>query len=96
VFFRFDALAAQHGLEKIKTIGYGHMVAGAVPEERSDHAVAVAAMALAMLDAVENMDPANQPLRLRIGLHTGPLIAGVIGTHKLVYDIWGDIVQTPS
>lgn len=95
VFSRFDALAAQQGLEKIKTIGDGYMVAGGVPEERDDHAVAVAAMALAMLDALEHMDhAAGRPLRLRIGLHTGPLIAGVIGTHKFVYDVWGDTVNT--
>ena len=95
VFSRFDALAAQRGLEKIKTIGDGYMVAGGVPEERDDHAAAVAAMALAMLDAIENIGhAAGSPLRLRVGLHTGPLIAGVIGTHKFVYDVWGDTVNT--
>lgn len=95
VFSRFDALAARHGLEKIKTIGDGYMVAGGVPEQRDDHAVAVAAMAVAMLDAVENLgEAASRPLRLRIGLHTGPLIAGVLGTHKFVYDVWGDTVNT--
>jgi adenylate cyclase len=95
VFSCFDALAARQGLEKIKTIGDGYMVAGGVPEERDDHAVAVAAMAVAMLEAIENMGhAAGKPLRLRIGLHTGPLIAGVIGTHKFVYDVWGDTVNT--
>jgi adenylate cyclase len=95
VFSRFDALAAQRGLEKIKTIGDGYMVAGGVPEERYDHAAAVAAMALSMLDAIENIGhAAGRPLRLRVGLHTGPLIAGVIGTHKFVYDVWGDTVNT--
>ena len=95
VFSRFDALAARHGLEKIKTTGDGYMVAGGVPEERADHAVQVAEMALAMLDAVETAGrAAGQPLRLRIGLNTGPLIAGVLGTHKFVYDVWGDTVNT--
>ena len=95
VFSRFDALAARHGLEKIKTTGDGYMVAGGVPEERADHAVRVAEMALAMLDAVETAGrAAGQPLRLRIGLNTGPLIAGVLGTHKFVYDVWGDTVNT--
>jgi len=95
VFSRFDALAARHGLEKIKTTGDGYMVAGGVPEARTDHAVAVAEMALAMLDAVETASRAvGQPLRLRIGLNTGPLIAGVLGTHKFVYDVWGDTVNT--
>jgi class 3 adenylate cyclase len=95
VFSRFDALAARQGLEKIKTIGDGYMVAGGVPEARDDHAVAVAEMALAMLDAVETMGLAPaELLQLRIGLHTGPLIAGVLGTHKFVYDVWGDTVNT--
>jgi class 3 adenylate cyclase len=95
VFSRFDALAARHGLEKIKTTGDGYMVAGGVPEARTDHAVAVAEMALAMLEEVETAGRAvGQPLRLRIGLNTGPLIAGVLGTHKFVYDVWGDTVNT--
>ena len=95
VFSRFDALAARHGLEKIKTTGDGYMVAGGVPEERTDHAVAVVEMALAMLDAVETAGrTVGQPLRLRIGLNTGALIAGVLGTHKFVYDVWGDTVNT--
>jgi adenylate cyclase len=83
LFSRFDALAAGHGLEKIKTTGDGYMVAGGLPEERADHAVAVAEMALAMLDAVDTAGrTAGQPLQLRIGLDTGALIAGVLGTHK--------------
>jgi class 3 adenylate cyclase len=95
IFSRFDALAARHGLEKIKTTGDGYMVAGGLPEERTDHAVAVAEMALAMLDAVEAAGRAvEQPLRLRVGLNTGALIAGVLGTHKFVYDVWGDTVNT--
>jgi adenylate cyclase len=95
LFSRFDALAARHGVEKIKTIGDGYMVAGGLPETRADHAVAVAEMALAMLDAVEEARPAlGQPLQLRVGLHTGELMAGVIGTRKFAYDVWGDTVNT--
>jgi adenylate cyclase len=95
IFSRFDTLAARHGLEKIKTTGDGYMVAGGLPEERADHAPAVAEMALAMIDAVESAGAAaGQPLQLRVGLNTGALIAGVLGTHKFVYDIWGDTVNT--
>jgi adenylate cyclase len=95
VFCRFDGLAARHGLEKIKTTGDGYMVAGGLPEKRTDHAAAVAEMALAMLDAVETAGrTVGERLQLRIGLNTGALIAGVLGTHKFVYDIWGDTVNT--
>ncbi len=95
LFARFDALAAEHGVEKIKTIGDGYMLAGGVPEPRPDHAMAVAEMALAMRDAAAATAVAvGEPLRLRIGLHSGPLIAGVIGMHKFVYDVWGDTVNT--
>jgi class 3 adenylate cyclase len=95
LFASFDALAAQHGVEKIKTIGDGYMVAGGIPEPRADHAVAVARMALAMLEAAQETESVlGESLRLRIGLHSGPLIAGVIGTHKFAYDVWGDTVNT--
>jgi class 3 adenylate cyclase len=95
IFSRFDGLAARHGLEKIKTTGDGYMVASGLPEARSDHAAAAAEMALAMLDAVETAGrTVGEPLRLRIGLNTGALIAGVLGTHKFVYDVWGDTVNT--
>ncbi len=95
LFSRFDALAARHGVEKIKTIGDGYMVASGLPETRTDHVVAAAEMALAMLDAVAAVGRvAGAPLQLRVGLHTGNLVAGVIGTHKFVYDVWGDTVNT--
>lgn len=100
LFSAFDALAERSGLEKIKTIGDGYMVAGGVPEPRPDHAEAVAEIALGMHAAAETVSQAlsglGQPLRLRIGLHSGPLVAGVIGTHKFVYDVWGDTVNTAS
>jgi adenylate cyclase len=95
IFSRFDYLAARHGLEKIKTTGDGYMVASGLPEARSDHAAAAAEMALAMLDAVKAAARiAGESLQLRVGLNTGALIAGVLGTHKFVYDVWGDTVNT--
>jgi adenylate cyclase len=95
IFSRFDSIAAAHELEKIKTIGDGYMVAGGVPTERADHAVTIAEMALEMLDATEAAGrDLGENLRLRIGLDTGPIVAGVIGTHKFLYDVWGDCVNT--
>jgi adenylate cyclase len=95
IFCRLDDLAARHGLEKIKTTGDGYMLAGGLPEARADHAMVVAEMALAMLDAVETAGRiVGERLQLRIGLNTGALIAGVLGTHKFVYDVWGDTVNT--
>ncbi|HVA12822.1 MAG TPA: adenylate/guanylate cyclase domain-containing protein, partial [Stellaceae bacterium] len=100
LFSRFDALAERAGLEKIKTIGDGYMIAGGVLEPRRDHAEAMAEIALAMHVAAADTSRAlgmlSAPLRLRIGLHTGPLVAGVIGTQKFVYDVWGDTVNTAS
>jgi class 3 adenylate cyclase len=95
VFSRFDSIAAAHGLEKIKTIGDGYMVAGGVPEERADHAVTIAEMALEMLDSIEAASrDLGENLQLRIGMDTGAIVAGVIGTHKFLYDVWGDTVNT--
>jgi adenylate cyclase len=100
LFSRFDAIAHRLGLEKIKTIGDGYMVAGGLPDPRADHAVAVAEMALAMhaaaAMATRAMGELGRKLQLRIGIHSGPLVAGVIGTHKFVYDVWGDTVNTAS
>jgi class 3 adenylate cyclase/CHASE3 domain sensor protein len=97
LFARFDALAASLALEKIKTIGDGYMVAGGVPDELPDHAGVVAQMALGMRAVGAGVSvEIGEPLRLRIGMHSGPLIAGVIGTHKFVYDVWGDTVNTAS
>lgn len=95
LFCRFDILAARYGVEKIKTTGDGYMVAGGLPEARTNDVVAVAEMALAMLDAVEAARCAvGEPLQLRIGVNTGALVAGVIGSHKIAYDVWGDTVNT--
>lgn len=95
IFCRFDALAARYGIEKIKTTGDGYMVAGGLSEGQTDNVVKTAEMALEMLDIVEEARRAvGEPLQLRIGLHTGGLVAGVIGTYKFAYDVWGDAVNT--
>jgi adenylate cyclase len=97
IFAAFDRLAAEHGVEKIKTIGDAYMAAAGIPEPQADHASRVAALSLAMLDAVKTIAATtNIGLKARIGMHSGPIIAGVIGTHKFAYDIWGDTVNTAS
>jgi class 3 adenylate cyclase len=96
LFSEFDDLAMRHGLETIKSIGDGYMVTGGILEERPESAIAVAEMALSMLDAAKAAGQAiHEELQLRIGIHTGgPIIAGVLGTHKIAYDVWGDAVNT--
>ena len=97
LFTRFDALANERDLEKIKTIGDAYMVAAGVPVARPDHAEAVADMALAMLDEVERAHgPNGAKVGIRIGIDTGPVVAGVIGREKFAYDLWGDTVNTAS
>ena len=97
LFCRFDDLAASHGLEKIKTIGDCYMIAGGLPEPRADHAEAVAAMSLEMLRVTgEFSAEVAEAIQVRIGIHTGPVVAGVIGKHKFIYDLWGDTVNTAS
>ena len=97
VFSRFDHAVAAHGLEKIKTIGDAYMVAGGLPEPLPDHARRVADLALDMLDIVQRTRASvDIDLRARIGIHNGPVVAGVIGTHKFIYDVWGDTVNTAS
>jgi adenylate cyclase len=97
VFARWDLLVAEHGVEKIKTIGDAYMVAGGVPLPRTDDAEAIAALALAMGPALTQCSAeADVPLQVRIGIDTGPVVAGVIGRAKFSYDLWGDTVNTAS
>jgi guanylate cyclase len=97
VFVAWDELAARHGVEKIKTIGDAYMVAGGIPLPREDHVEAIAEMALAMGPALARVATATGlPLQVRIGIDTGPVVAGVIGRAKFIYDLWGDTVNTAS
>jgi adenylate cyclase len=94
VFSEFDALAQALGIEKIKTIGDGYLAVAGVPEARGDHAEAVAEMALGMLSILDRLNPTLvEPLQMRVGLSSGSVIAGVIGSHKFAYDVWGTTVN---
>ncbi|MEG5057942.1 adenylate/guanylate cyclase domain-containing protein [Microcoleus sp. A2-C5] len=97
IFSTFDNLAERHGLEKIKTIGDAYMVVGGLPIPRPDHAEAIAEMAIDMQEAIIDFSKTqNQHLSIRIGINTGPVVAGVIGIKKFIYDLWGDTVNTAS
>jgi class 3 adenylate cyclase len=96
VFSGFDELAGRHGLEKIKTIGDAYMVAGGLPQPRPDHLDAMATLALEMQESIRKTGREFGGLSLRIGLHAGSVVAGVIGTRKFIYDVWGDTVNTAS
>jgi len=97
LFSHFDALADHFGLEKIKTIGDAYMVAAGIPRPRPDHARALALMALDMLEVMRSSpDIAPLGLELRVGINSGPVVAGVIGRKRFLYDLWGDAVNTAS
>jgi guanylate cyclase len=97
LFSHFDELAERHELEKIKTIGDCYMVAAGVPSPRPDHARALALMALDMQAAMSSVDEVGQlGLELRVGINSGPVVAGVIGRKRFLYDLWGDAVNTAS
>jgi len=97
VFAGWDEVAANHGVEKIKTIGDAYMVASGIPVPRDDHAEAIAEMALAMGPEVARCSAeTGLPLEIRIGIDTGSVVAGVIGRAKFIYDLWGDTVNTAS
>ncbi|GET44550.1 adenylate/guanylate cyclase domain-containing protein [Microseira wollei] len=97
IFSAFDRLTERYGLEKIKTIGDAYMVAGGIPNPRPDHAEAVAEMALDMrLEIAEFNKRHDSNCNIRIGINTGPVVAGVIGTKKFIYDLWGDTVNVAS
>lgn len=97
IFSRFDELTQKFRLEKIKTIGDAYMAASGLPDARADHAEALADMALGMIDVIEDfageIDP---PVRIRIGINSGTVVAGVIGKKKFIYDLWGDTVNIAS
>ncbi|MEB3266987.1 MAG: adenylate/guanylate cyclase domain-containing protein, partial [Leptolyngbya sp.] len=97
VFSKFDDLVDKLGLEKIKTIGDEYMVAAGLPEAMPDHAYRMAQLALEIQQVIKTFQtPAGVPLQLRIGLNSGPVVAGVIGQRKFAYDLWGDTVNVAS
>ncbi|AFZ18019.1 adenylate/guanylate cyclase domain-containing protein [Allocoleopsis franciscana] len=97
IFSKFDQLAERHGLEKIKTIGDAYMVVAGLPTPRPDHAIAIAEMALDMQSEMVRVgEQTGEAFKLRIGINSGPVIAGVIGIKKFFYDLWGDTVNVAS
>lgn len=97
LFTGFDELARRYEVEKIKTIGDCYMAVCGVPQTRAGHACALAEMALEMLGSMKDFNQTHgSSLRIRIGLNTGPVVAGVIGRSKFIYDLWGDTVNTAS
>ena len=96
LFARFDELVAERGLEKIKTIGDAYMAAGGLPEPIADHAARAVDLGLAMIDAAAKEGDRIADLRLRVGVHSGPVIGGVIGHRKFAFDIWGETVNIAS
>jgi len=93
IFSEFDTLSEKYGVEKIKTIGDAYMAVSGIPEEKSDHANPIALMALEMLQIVQKI---HKNLHIRVGIHSGEVVAGVIGKQKFSYDLWGDTVNTAS
>jgi class 3 adenylate cyclase len=97
LFGRYDELAGKHGLEKIKTIGDGYMAVAGVPLPVEDHADRAVRFALDLIEATDTLAAElSMPLEVRVGIHSGPLVAGVIGRDKLAYDLWGDTVNVAS
>ncbi len=97
IFTAFDTIVERHGVEKIKTIGDCYMTVGGLPTHRDDHARVVASASLEMVNALDQINKVNgTELQMRIGIHTGPVVAGVIGKIKFTYDLWGDTVNVAS
>jgi guanylate cyclase len=96
IFSTFDGFVEELGLEKIKTVGDEYMVASGVPIPRADHATAIAELSLRIRDHVVNHEFEGRRISLRIGINSGPVVAGIVGTHKFAYDLWGDAVNVAS
>lgn len=97
LFSEFDALAAALDVEKIKTIGDAYLVVAGVPQPREDHCEAIVQMALGMLAKLEQVNrELGWSFKMRIGIHSGPVVAGIIGKHRFAYDIWGDAVNVAN
>jgi len=97
IFTGFDNIADKRGIEKIKTIGDAYMAAAGIPDPADDHAVRAAHMALDMMDSLAAFNERNgYKLQMRVGVNSGGVVAGVIGKHKFIYDLWGDTVNTAS
>ncbi|MCS6813599.1 MAG: PAS domain S-box protein [Cyanobacteria bacterium] len=97
IFSTFDGLVDRHKVEKIKTIGDAYMVVGGVPIPKADHVASIADLAIDMINSVQHFKTRQgKAIALRIGIHTGPVVAGVIGTRKFTYDLWGDTVNVAS
>jgi adenylate cyclase len=97
LFSRFDALAAEHGVEKIKTVGDAYMAAAGAPQARADHAEAALGFGRAILAEVDGWRKANDlDLQVRVGLASGAVVGGVIGRRRIVFDLWGDAVNTAA
>ncbi|PWH12674.1 MAG: hypothetical protein DDG60_11905 [Anaerolineae bacterium] len=96
IFSQFDRLAEKYGLEKIKTVGDCYIVAAGLPNPRPDHARALAELALEIQSVVKNYRLTEHKVSFRVGIHTGPVVAGVIGQKKISYDLWGDTVNIAS
>jgi class 3 adenylate cyclase len=97
LFSEFDALARELGVEKIKTIGDAYMAVAGLPDPIPDPFGAIAKMAFGMIDRLGRVNGRfGWPLQIRIGIHSGPVVAGIIGAHRFIYDVWGDTVNVAS